>query len=33
MIDIMEEDGIVGAYNGSKPREILIEDIQQLTDV
>lgn len=33
MIDIMEEDGIVGPYNGSKPREILIEDTTQLTDV
>jgi DNA segregation ATPase FtsK/SpoIIIE-like protein len=29
----MEEDGIVGSYNGSKPREILMDDIQQLTDV
>ena len=26
MIDIMEDEGIVGPYNGSKPREILIED-------
>ncbi|MFH1798778.1 MAG: DNA translocase FtsK [Candidatus Omnitrophota bacterium] len=26
MIDFMEEDGIVGAYNGAKPREILIEN-------
>jgi DNA segregation ATPase FtsK/SpoIIIE, S-DNA-T family len=33
MIDVMEEDGIVGSYNGSKPREILMDDIQQLTDV
>ncbi|MFA6636977.1 MAG: DNA translocase FtsK [Candidatus Omnitrophota bacterium] len=33
MIDIMEEDGIVGPYNGSKAREILIDDIQQLMDV
>ncbi len=33
MIDVMEEDGIVGPYNGSKPREILIEDMQQLADV
>ena len=33
MIDVMEEEGIVGPYNGSKAREILIEDTQQLTDV
>lgn len=25
MIDVMEEEGVVGAYNGAKPREILIE--------
>jgi len=30
MIDIMEAEGIVGPYNGSKPREILIEDIEEL---
>ena len=33
MIDIMEEEGIVGPYNGSKPREILIEDIEELEEV
>ncbi|MFC1570811.1 DNA translocase FtsK, partial [Candidatus Omnitrophota bacterium] len=31
MIDIMEEEGIVGSYNGSKPREILVEDMSQVT--
>ena len=30
MIDIMEEDGIVGPYNGSKARELLIEDLEEL---
>lgn len=30
MIDIMEAEGIVGPYNGSKPREILIEDLDQI---
>lgn len=30
MIDIMEEDGIVGPYNGSKAREILVEDLDEL---
>ena len=25
LIDMMEEDGIVGPYQGSKPREILID--------
>ncbi len=29
MIDIMEEEGIVGAYNGSKPREILVESVDE----
>jgi S-DNA-T family DNA segregation ATPase FtsK/SpoIIIE len=33
MIDIMEEEGIVGPYNGSKPREILIEGIEELEEV
>ncbi|MBD3380456.1 MAG: DUF87 domain-containing protein [Candidatus Omnitrophica bacterium] len=32
MIDIMEEEGIVGPYNGSKPRDILIEDIDDLVE-
>ncbi|MFH1877310.1 MAG: DNA translocase FtsK [Candidatus Omnitrophota bacterium] len=32
MIDIMEEEGIVGPYNGSKPREILIEDMEEVLD-
>ena len=31
MIDIMEEEGIVGPYNGSKPREILIDDVDGIT--
>ncbi|MEA3488933.1 MAG: DNA translocase FtsK [Candidatus Omnitrophota bacterium] len=30
MVDIMEEEGIVGPYNGSKPREILVEDIKTI---
>ncbi|MBD3426053.1 MAG: hypothetical protein GF409_02330 [Candidatus Omnitrophica bacterium] len=33
MIDIMEEEGIVGPYNGSKPREILIESMQEVEEV
>ncbi|MFH1305630.1 MAG: DNA translocase FtsK [Candidatus Omnitrophota bacterium] len=32
MIDIMEEEGIVGAYNGSKPREILIADLKVIEE-
>ncbi|MGB2631188.1 MAG: DNA translocase FtsK, partial [Candidatus Omnitrophota bacterium] len=28
MIDIMEEEGIVGPYNGAKPREILIDGLE-----
>ncbi|MGB3242205.1 MAG: DNA translocase FtsK, partial [Candidatus Omnitrophota bacterium] len=30
MIDIMEEEGIVGPYNGAKPREILIEGLDEI---
>lgn len=30
LIDIMEEEGVVGPYNGSKPREILIESLEDL---
>ena len=30
MIDIMEDEGIVGPYNGSKPRDILINDIREI---
>jgi len=30
MIDVMEEEGIVGPYNGSKPREILIADLDAI---
>jgi S-DNA-T family DNA segregation ATPase FtsK/SpoIIIE len=30
MIDIMEEEGIVGPYNGSKPREILAGSLEEL---
>ena len=26
LIDMMEEEGIVGPYRGSKPREILVEE-------
>jgi S-DNA-T family DNA segregation ATPase FtsK/SpoIIIE len=29
LIDIMEEKGIVGPYNGSKPRELLVESMDQ----
>ena len=30
MIDIMEEEGIVGPYNGAKPREILLDNVDAL---
>ncbi|MFQ5952133.1 MAG: DNA translocase FtsK [Candidatus Omnitrophota bacterium] len=30
MIDIMEEEGIVGPYNGAKPREILVDSAEEL---
>ncbi|MCK5451295.1 MAG: DNA translocase FtsK 4TM domain-containing protein, partial [Candidatus Omnitrophica bacterium] len=30
IIDVMEEDGIVGSYNGSKPREILMENMDDI---
>jgi DNA segregation ATPase FtsK/SpoIIIE, S-DNA-T family len=33
MVDIMEADGIVGPYNGSKARVILIESIDELDNV
>ena len=29
MIDIMEAEGIVGPYNGAKPREILLETFEE----
>ena len=29
LIDMMEEDGIVGPYQGSKPRDILVEDLEE----
>ncbi len=32
MIDIMEEEGIVGPYNGAKPRDILIEDLEGIQE-
>ena len=32
LIDMMEENGIVGPYQGSKPRDILIEDIGQVKE-
>jgi len=32
LIDIMEEEGIVGPYNGAKPREILVEDADGLKE-
>ncbi len=33
MIDIMEEEGIVGPYNGAKPRDILVDNIEELEGV
>ena len=30
MIDIMEGEGIVGPYNGAKPREILIDGLEEI---
>ena len=30
MIELMEEDGIVGPASGSKPRELLVRDLAQL---
>lgn len=33
MIDSMEQDGIVGPYNGSKPREIMVESIEDVEGV
>ena len=32
MIDIMEEEGVVGPYNGSKPRDILIESMDEMVE-
>lgn len=32
MIDIMETEGIVGPYNGAKPRDILVDDVGALQD-
>ncbi len=32
LIDMMEDDGIVGPYQGSKPREILVENMEQLNN-
>ena len=29
LIDAMEMNGVVGAYEGSKPREVLINDVQE----
>ncbi len=33
MIDSMEFDGIVGPYNGSKPREIIVESIEDVEGI
>ncbi len=33
MVDIMEEEGIVGPYNGSKPREILVNDMSEIEEM
>ncbi len=30
LIDIMEEEGVVGPYNGARPRDILVESIEDL---
>ncbi|MFH1664804.1 MAG: DNA translocase FtsK [Candidatus Omnitrophota bacterium] len=32
MVDIMEEEGVVGPYNGSRPREILIENLEMIKE-
>ncbi len=32
MIELMEEDGIVGPASGSRPRELLVRDLAQLKD-
>ena len=32
MVDMMEEEGILGPQNGSKPREILIDDISEVEE-
>ena len=29
LIDAMEMNGVVGPYEGSKPREVLISDVQE----
>lgn len=33
MIDTMEMDGIVGPYNGSKPRDIIVENIEDVEGI
>jgi len=33
LIDTMEEEGVVGAHNGSKPREILIDSLEELKEM
>jgi len=30
LIDMMEEEGIVGPYQGSKPRDILVENPEEI---
>lgn len=32
LIDMMEDEGIVGPYQGSKPREILVESVEEPVD-
>jgi S-DNA-T family DNA segregation ATPase FtsK/SpoIIIE len=31
LIDILEQKGVVGPANGSKPREILVSSVDELT--
>ncbi|KJJ84029.1 stage III sporulation protein E [Candidatus Omnitrophus magneticus] len=33
LIDIMEQEGIVGAHNGAKPREIYVTNVEELNKV
>jgi DNA segregation ATPase FtsK/SpoIIIE, S-DNA-T family len=33
LIDMLEANGVVGPYNGSKPREILVEGLEDLDEI